>query len=96
MKLTNLLLLTILSLSISCNNTPTTTESELKQEEHPDKTRAKFEPIDGECLLFAGQELEAIGGLEEWNDGYYDHFDAPAGFTMYTKIRPGDEEFGFT
>ena len=62
----------------------------------PEKPRAKFEPEDGKCILFVGQELEAIGGLEKWNDGYLDHFDTPGGFTMYTKIRPGDEEFGFT
>lgn len=58
--------------------------------------RAKFEPADGKCILFVGQELAAIGGLEEFNDGYLDHFERPGGFTMYTKIRPGDEEFGFT
>ncbi len=57
---------------------------------------AKYEPKDGRCILFVGQELEAIGGLEKWQDGYMDHFDRPGGFTMYTKIRPGDEEFGFT
>lgn len=57
---------------------------------------AKFEPADGKCILFVGQELESIGGLEEFNDGYLDHFPTPGGFTMYTKIRPGDEEFGFT
>lgn len=59
-------------------------------------TLAKFEPEDGKCILFVGQELAAIGGLEEFNDGYLDHFERPGGFTMYTKIRPGDEEFGFT
>ncbi len=58
--------------------------------------RAKFEPAEGKCILFVGQELEAIGGLEEYNDGYLDHFPAPGGFTMYTMIRPGDEQFGFT
>ncbi len=58
--------------------------------------RTKFEPKDGKCIVFAGQELESIGGLEEYNDGYFDHFARPGGFTMYTKIRPGDEEFGFT
>ncbi len=60
------------------------------------KQRAKFEPEDGKCLLFVGQELTAIGGLETYNDGYLDYFKTPGGFTMYTKIRPGDEEFGFT
>ena len=58
--------------------------------------RAKFEPPDGKCLLFVGQELESIGGLKDYNTGYMDYFDKPAGFTMYTKIRPGDQEFGFT
>ena len=47
-------------------------------------------------IVFVGQELESIGGLEDYNDGYLDHFTTPGGFTMYTKIRPGDEEFGFT
>lgn len=60
------------------------------------RKRAKFEPADGKCILFVGQELEAIGGLENWDDGYLDHFARPGGFTMYTKIRPGDQEFGFT
>ncbi|MEL6850619.1 MAG: glycosyl hydrolase, partial [Bacteroidota bacterium] len=55
---------------------------------------AKFEPPAGKCLLFVGQELEAIGGLEAYSDGYYDHFEAPGGFTMYTNFRPGDESFG--
>ena len=64
--------------------------------QEPASTLAKFEPEDGNCILFVGQELAAIGGLEDFNDGYLDHFERPGGFTMYTKIRPGDEEFGFT
>ena len=60
-----------------------------------EKQRAKFEPEDGECLLFIGQDLEAIGGLEEYNDGYLDHFPTPGGFTMYTGISPGDTSFGY-
>lgn len=59
-----------------------------------EKKLAKFEPQDGKCILFVGQELEAIGGLEKWNDGYFDHFDAPGGFTMYTNFSPGDTMFG--
>ncbi len=55
---------------------------------------AKFEPEDGEVLLFVGQELEAVGGLEEYNDGYLDHFDKPAGWTTYTNISPGGTSFG--
>ena len=36
----------------------------------------KFEPIDGKVLLFIGQELAAVGGLDEYSDGYLDHFEA--------------------
>lgn len=61
------------------------------------KSLAKFEPADGKCILFVGQELEAIGGLEApYNDGYLDHFDQPGGFTMYTGISPNAESFGYT
>ncbi|NNE35053.1 MAG: endo-1,3-beta-xylanase [Rhodothermales bacterium] len=62
----------------------------------PDRALGKFEPADGEVILFVGQELDAIGGLEEYNDGYLDHFEAPGGFTMYTALTPGNEMFGQT
>jgi Glycosyl hydrolase family 26 len=57
--------------------------------------RAKFEPEDGKVLVFAGQELDALGGTASYNDGYYDHFPAPAGFTCYTDFQPGTKSFGF-
>ena len=61
----------------------------------PDRPLAKYEPESG-CLLFVGQELESIGGLDApYNDGYLDHFDKPAGFTMYTNFAPGDTSFGY-
>lgn len=53
---------------------------------------AKFEPKEG-VLLFVGQELEAVGGLEKYNDGYLNHFDKPAGWTTYTNINPGEYSF---
>ena len=56
--------------------------------------RAKFEPEDGKILLFVGQELDALGGLEDFNDGYYDHFEAPGGFTMYTDFMPNKKADG--
>jgi len=56
---------------------------------------AKYEPEDGKCLVFVGQELEAIGGLEDYNEGYLDHFEKPAGFTMYTGLSVDVESFGF-
>jgi Glycosyl hydrolase family 26 len=57
--------------------------------------RAKFEPADGECLFFIGQDLKAIGGLNNYTDGYCDNFDFPAGFTTYTNFSPGSESFGY-
>ena len=57
------------------------------------RTLAKFEPSEG-VLLFVGQELEAVGGLKEYNDGYLDHFPRPAGWTSYTNINPGEGSFG--
>ena len=54
----------------------------------------KFEPAGEKCIVFVGQSLPAIGGLNAFNDGYMDHFPAPGGFTMYTNIRPGDTSFG--
>lgn len=62
--------------------------------EHLISKKAKFEPEDSKCILFVGQELAAIGGLAAYNDGYFDHFDAPGGFTMYTDFSPGDTMFG--
>lgn len=61
----------------------------------PERKPAKFEPANGQVLLFIGQELEAIGGLEKYSDGYLDHFKAPAGWTAYTNLSPGDTSFGF-
>lgn len=79
--------------------TACTTSQESTAESSPPQeiaNREKFEPADGECIVFVGQELEAIGGLETFNDGYFDHFAAPGGFTMYTDLMSGAESFGFT
>ncbi|BFP40599.1 hypothetical protein FGF1_14440 [Flavobacteriaceae bacterium GF1] len=63
------------------------------EEENVQRQLAKFEPKEG-VLLFVGQELEAVGGLENYNDGYLDHFTKPAGWTTYTNINPGGNSFG--
>lgn len=57
------------------------------------QTKAKFEPPDGECLFFIGQDLAATGGLDGYSDGYSDHFGVPAGFTVYTGFSPGDQSY---
>lgn len=57
--------------------------------------KAKFEPADGDCLFFIGQDLGATGGLDNYTDGYSDHFNVPAGVTVYTGIAPDSESFGY-
>lgn len=56
---------------------------------------SKFEPEDGKCLVFIGQDIEAIGGIEGKN-GYVDNFGTPFGITIYTNIRPDDTSYGYT
>lgn len=48
---------------------------------------AKFEPEDGKCLVFIGQDMEAIGGIEG-KEGYVNFFGTPAGITTIpTSVR---------
>jgi len=56
---------------------------------------AKFAPPNGQCLVFIGQDLEAVGGLPNYSNGYCDYFDMPAGVTFYNNFSPGDESFGY-
>ena len=51
-------------------------------------TGNKYEPIDGKCFLFVGQDMGAIGGLSDYSDGYCDKFDTPAGITVYFSLVP--------
>jgi hypothetical protein len=45
----------------------------------------KYAPADGQRLLILGQDLGAVGGLENYSDGYVDHLGhIPAGVTTYT------------
>ena len=55
---------------------------------------AKFEPQDGKVILFVGQELESVGGLDDYHEGYLDYFDKPGGWTTYSNINPGETSFG--
>lgn len=56
---------------------------------------AKFEPADGDCFFFIGQDMGATGGLAGYTDGYCDYFEVPTGFTVYTNLSPGGESYGF-
>lgn len=98
LKINHLLVLILgLLLQLGCGGGATRevgSGDELTIETPSQRPRAKFEPEDGKCILMVGQELVAIGGLDDYNDGYLDHFDAPGGFVMYTNFSPGDSTFG--
>lgn len=55
----------------------------------------KFEPKNGKILVFAGQDSEALGGTKNYTDGYLDHFEIPAGITLYTNLSPGDQSYAY-
>ncbi len=74
------------SVALSCATEQTTTEQ---------STLAKYEPADGKCILFVGQDIGATGGGDTVK-GYVDYYDVPAGITIYTNIRPGDTSYGYT
>ncbi len=80
----------VVALLSNCNSqTRKTNLNDSKQ-----RKLAKFEPEDGKCLFFIGQDMPAIGGIEGYNNGYCDHFDIPAGITGYTNFSPGLEGYG--
>ena len=44
-------------------------------------------PEEGKILFFAGQDLGAVGGLDNYTEGYVDFFGIPAGITSYTSVK---------
>lgn len=80
-----------LGCSKPCPEVADTSETIVQESTRP---LAKFEPAHGQVILFAGQELEAVGANDLYGDGYMDHFDAPGGWTTYSNINPGEESFG--
>ena len=95
MNLKTITLIVFCVLFYQCKSNDTKENKEDSLEVKKDRKLAKFEPKEG-VLLFVGQELEAVGGLKDYNDGYLDHYKKPAGWTTYTSINPGDNSFGFT
>ena len=54
--------------------------------------RFHYFPMDGRdpggrTSLFVGQELGAVGGFTDFNQGYADYVGTPAGVTIYTDLR---------
>lgn len=94
MRNNGVVILALIMIFFSCKEPANRRKLEIVNENQETKKLEKFEPKDGEVLLFAGQELEAVGGLDEYNDGYLDHFETPAGWTTYSNINPGEDSFG--
>jgi hypothetical protein len=100
MKIHHLAIALLCTMLLSCKNDNNTKEKDSAAV--AGRKLAKFEPADGEVILFVGQENDAIGGTVNDTNGYFDHFRAPGGFTMYTDIMPGltekfeDKSFTYT
>tara|TARA_Y100000385_G_C13093082_1_gene639834 strand:+ start:266 stop:1138 length:873 start_codon:yes stop_codon:yes gene_type:complete len=80
---------------IGCKEQTTDSIAIQKMESTNKRELAKFEPEEGKCILFVGQDQAAVGGVEGFEDGYFNHFETPGGFTMYTNFSPGDSSFGY-
>lgn len=65
------------------------------QQKRKEMRQNKFEPKDGECLFFIGQDLEAVGGFKDYSEGYVDTFNIPPGFTVYTNLSSRGKSFGY-
>ncbi len=76
---------------LACSEVPEPTENSSSTEE---RQLAKFEPGEDHVLVFAGQDLESIGGLPDYQQGYANHFPIPAGVTLYTGLDGNDGSFG--
>ncbi len=83
--LNSMLIVLITSMSLGCTTNASTVQ-DFKDIQESKPIKAKFEPEDGKVLMFVGQELEAVGGVPGFQNGYLDHFRKPAGWTAYTSF----------
>jgi hypothetical protein len=95
MKGSYIMILGLVFILFNCqDNTSSQQETSTKNQETMKRELAKFEPEDGQVLVFAGQDLASIGGLPDYNEGYADFFPVPAGITLYTGLDSNDGSFG--
>ena len=50
---------------------------------------AKFEPVEGNVIVFVGQDNDSVGGTEKHTNGYVDHIGVPGGITHYVYMTEG-------
>ncbi|GMN09257.1 hypothetical protein MTsPCn9_02870 [Croceitalea sp. MTPC9] len=91
MKSKNIVFFCTLIFFVSCTTVKTSLPENKGKAEN---SSTKFEPKDGECLLFIGQDMAAVGGLNNYSNGYCDYFKIPAGITIYTGLSIGGESYG--
>lgn len=85
-------IVSILSVLLCTNLHCTTFPDKEVVPETPQRIFQKFEPKDGACFLFIGQDLGAVGGVEGYSSGYCNSFDMPAGVTVYLGKKTEKEE----
>ena len=78
---------------IQASNEPTPPPLSMRTADN--RPLAKFEPPENGRLLFIGNNLEDLGGIEDYKNGYLNHFPTPSGIATNIKIRTGDREFGY-
>lgn len=81
-----LLISALFSSCTSCESKDNTTPIP----EIPTRELQKYEPENGKCLVFIGQDLGAVGGLNGYDNGYCNYFSTPTGVTVYLGLG-GDE-----
>ncbi|MCI4667785.1 MAG: endo-1,3-beta-xylanase [Bacteroidia bacterium] len=95
MKFRSILLLGMLTAGIcySCQQNEQKSATNSTKAESK-KLYAKFEPKGEKVIVFAGQDLASLGGLDDYKEGYTDYFPVPAGITLYTSIAGGADSYG--
>ncbi|MCJ7433011.1 MAG: glycoside hydrolase family 26 protein [Anaerolineales bacterium] len=86
---------TLLPPTIVPTETPASTPTPVPSTPRP-AGLTKFEPPDGQVLVFIGPDNASVGGTSSYNNGYVDHIGIPAGVTTYAyMIEGGTSKFGY-
>ena len=94
MKITDFILLAGMPFLMVCACGNQTSMNIAESPSSAERPLQKYEPEQGKCYLFVGQDLGAVGGMEDYSDGYCDYFDVPAGITVYLGLAENGEVAG--
>lgn len=62
-------------------------QEEKEEGEEEPELLCPYLPPEGQVWVFVGQDLGAVGGLDEYDEGYVDYMGVPAGVTTYTNTQ---------